>query len=270
LRQQVLEDRGWIIHRIWSTDWFRKPQERLRKVAEAIERAKVVWSERIAGESPEDAGDPPGPPVILRHEVDQEDGDAEPAIASVPYVEASFSVDLSRAVHELTAIELARVVKRIVEIEGPVHQDEIVKRTATLWQLQRAGSRVRDAVESALCEAKDRGWVVQDEDFFSPAKREEVEIRSRDEVQSASLRTPAMLPPSEVRTVVLAVVQAHVGVSDYEIVSQVARLLGFKTAAAALRQTIQSHTAALVEIGRLELRNGRYSVSDGQALRIKV
>jgi len=27
LRQQVLEDRGWQIHRIWSTDWFQRPEE---------------------------------------------------------------------------------------------------------------------------------------------------------------------------------------------------------------------------------------------------
>ena len=27
LRQAVLEDHGWIIHRIWSTDWFQRPSE---------------------------------------------------------------------------------------------------------------------------------------------------------------------------------------------------------------------------------------------------
>ena len=26
LRQEVLERRGWKIHRIWSTDWFRQNQ----------------------------------------------------------------------------------------------------------------------------------------------------------------------------------------------------------------------------------------------------
>ncbi len=40
LRQQVLENIGWKIHRIWSTDWFRHPKEELRRVVEAIESAK--------------------------------------------------------------------------------------------------------------------------------------------------------------------------------------------------------------------------------------
>src|SRR5215203_1214390 len=40
LRQEVLEERGWRIHRIWSTDWFRNPEKELKRVVEAIEEAK--------------------------------------------------------------------------------------------------------------------------------------------------------------------------------------------------------------------------------------
>ncbi|TWT98669.1 DUF4011 domain-containing protein [Stieleria varia] len=36
IRQQVLEDRGWIIHRIWSIDWFKNPDEQLQRVIATI------------------------------------------------------------------------------------------------------------------------------------------------------------------------------------------------------------------------------------------
>jgi very-short-patch-repair endonuclease len=39
-RQAVLESLGWTIHRIWSTDWFRNPQEQLSRTVAAIEKAK--------------------------------------------------------------------------------------------------------------------------------------------------------------------------------------------------------------------------------------
>ena len=39
LRQMVLENLGWRIHRIWSTDWFRDPQRELDKLVEAIATA---------------------------------------------------------------------------------------------------------------------------------------------------------------------------------------------------------------------------------------
>lgn len=36
VRQRILENRDWTIHRIWSGDWFRNPSEELRKVDAAI------------------------------------------------------------------------------------------------------------------------------------------------------------------------------------------------------------------------------------------
>src|SRR5690606_19736327 len=46
LRQQVLEAHGWIIHRIWSTDWYLRPNEELAKVESAIAAAEAEWRER--------------------------------------------------------------------------------------------------------------------------------------------------------------------------------------------------------------------------------
>ena len=39
LRQQVLEDRGWRIHRIWSTDWWRHSKRELERCCNAIDNA---------------------------------------------------------------------------------------------------------------------------------------------------------------------------------------------------------------------------------------
>ncbi|TDV24136.1 superfamily I DNA and/or RNA helicase [Mycoplasmopsis mustelae] len=40
LRQQVLENRGWNIHRIWSTDWFMNPQREVDKVLNKLNYLK--------------------------------------------------------------------------------------------------------------------------------------------------------------------------------------------------------------------------------------
>ncbi len=59
LRQRILEDQGWRIHRIWSTDWFRN---RASEVARMINRLKEVLAEE--GPSPE------GPPPLEHREED--------------------------------------------------------------------------------------------------------------------------------------------------------------------------------------------------------
>ena len=40
LRQEVLEGLGWRIHRIWSTDWFYRRDEQLRKLKAALDAAR--------------------------------------------------------------------------------------------------------------------------------------------------------------------------------------------------------------------------------------
>ncbi|MBM4076769.1 MAG: DUF559 domain-containing protein, partial [Planctomycetes bacterium] len=39
LRQQILESRGWRFHRIWSTDWFRDPENEVQRVLESYHAA---------------------------------------------------------------------------------------------------------------------------------------------------------------------------------------------------------------------------------------
>jgi len=45
LRQDILEDLGWNISRIWSTDWFKNPEACLIPIIEKLENLKTVKSE---------------------------------------------------------------------------------------------------------------------------------------------------------------------------------------------------------------------------------
>ena len=40
LRQQVLEGRGWEIHRVWSTDWFKDRQGQIKRLLDLIEKSR--------------------------------------------------------------------------------------------------------------------------------------------------------------------------------------------------------------------------------------
>jgi very-short-patch-repair endonuclease len=57
LRQEVLEGLGWRIHRIWSTDWFYRRDEQLRKLRAALEAAAGDRKEIASRSAP--AGDEP-------------------------------------------------------------------------------------------------------------------------------------------------------------------------------------------------------------------
>ena len=65
-------------------------------------------------------------------------------------------------------MEMADIVTRIVEIEGPIHQEEIARRVAALWGLQRAGSRIAATVKDSIkrCNRRDPKCILIEGDFL--------------------------------------------------------------------------------------------------------
>ena len=130
LRQAVLEDHGWIIHRIWSTDWFQRPQEQMRKTVAAIEAAKTELEAR--GVERENAAGRAVPVEIVT--VDRGDTmeitlERSVPKLSVPYREAMFPVPSSHyEPHEVPLGQMATIVQQIILVEGPIHADEVVAR----------------------------------------------------------------------------------------------------------------------------------------------
>ncbi|KGM32696.1 DUF3320 domain-containing protein, partial [Inquilinus limosus] len=254
LRQRVLEDHGWIIHRIWSLDWYMRPAEELRKLEDAIAAARAEWRERDEGTAAAPAR--PAPIEFSFQPVDQDTeivqariGEKPPAPLAQPYEEAAFAVTTAVEPHEVPVGEMAQHVLRIVEAEGPVHEDEIVTRIRTLWGLQRAGSRIREAVGRAVALAR-RQQSIAGEGFCDIPGRE-VRIRDRSGVASAGLRKPDMLPPAEIAAAMLAVIDRNFGAGREELVTAVARLFGFAATSAPLKAVLDGGIERLIAEGRI-------------------
>lgn len=256
LRQQLLEDRRWIIHRIWSTDWFHRPDEQLRKTLEAIGRAKSELIRRESRTAPADNEPASNGPATIDRDERTDDDVPLTSVETVPYTEASFTIREPRDLHATPVSKLAKIVIRVVEIEGPVHREEIARRISTLWGLRRTGNRIAAAIDDALAWSVKKQRLICEEDFFQLADGE-TPIRNRENVSSPSLRQADRLPPAELRAAVLAVVQAHRGAPADEVAVEVTRLLGFRQTGPQLRETVLREIERLTDSTRLEVRNGK-------------
>lgn len=264
LRQAVLEDRGWLIHRVWSTDWFHRPESELRRLLAAIDRAKVSVAarQRNRDAAPAATRVADKPLTITRVENDGIESRAPAACVAEPYVVASFRVEVDAEIHELPPAELARVVARVIEIEGPIHGNEIARRVTQLCGLRRTGRRIREAVTRALQTLPKPTFRRLDGDFYMAAGRRHCPVRDRSTVEPSTIRKPEMLPPVEIRKALRAIVEVNLGVEPDEAIVEAARLFGFRSTSAQLRQVIEREMAALVSTGRLERRNGKLYVCD--------
>ena len=155
---------------------------------------------------------------------------------------------------------MADVLFRIVQVESPVHEDELTARVRDLWGLGRAGSRIQDSVARGI-----RALLVsercQREDECLFVAEAPVCVRSRENVSSASLRKPEFLPSQEIRAAIEAVAVSHFGASEKDIPVAVSRILGFKATSAALRESIGRQVEILKANGRLIEQEGLLRVS---------
>lgn len=259
LRQSVLESQGWTLLRIWSCDWFRQPRAQTERVLAAVEAAR----QRKQAE--------PVQPVMATHQSQtatevieraarSDAGSAETESAAGPddslYQEARFAVPAGE-LHSQSTAKLAQLMHQAVELEGPIHFDELVTRMRTLWGLQRAGSRVRDALEQARQSLlADEALAAEGEFLDLPGRA--VRVRNRAEVGSANLRRIDCLPPAEIRAAIALALRSSLGGQREELPVAVARLLGLSAVTAPVRELVLTQLDALHGSGAVAFNGTLY------------
>ncbi len=240
IRQQILESRGWRIHRVWSTDWFNRRTAEEHRMLDALKRAEFApKSKPVESRSPSPSVDTERAPVRER----------QPR-STVPYKEADFKVSSELPPHE-APVKAQDAVRRIVDIEGPIHEEEVARRLATVWGLDRAGARIQEAARRALRSLERQVQLQATGEFWSSTHAQTVKPRDRSQTHSSTLRKAEYLPPSEVSVAATEVLKENVRVPVDELIVEVARRLGFQRTGQDLQQvihqTIESQVGTILE-----------------------
>lgn len=257
LRQAVLEDHGWIIHRIWSPDWFQRPHEQLERTTLAIEAARKELDERLELGVQRNRAVSVQVITVDRGNVTEIGLEAasEAELPNRAYVETKLNRPGSFQLHDTPVSIMAGLVEQVVIAEAPIHLDEVVSRIRDAWSLQRAGGRIQDAIERGLVIAEGRGAVARRGSFcFRPGAP--VCLRDRSQVLSPGLRKPEMIAQEEIAQGATEIVKSNLGATEEEIAIRVARMLGFKATSAQLRQVISAAIADSVAKGILMSQDG--------------
>ena len=263
LREAALRDKGWTMYRIWSSDWFQRPQAELEKLVTAIE-SEIEHSDHH-GDAPKSFRAVPVDIFAVARgefvEVGLTEAGDDPDV--IPYEEASIRVpNRQYELHMVPPEIMADIVRDIVEIEGPIHRAEVVARIRTLWGLQRAGGRIQAAVDDGIANALGQRLIERSHSSFLSLLHQEVVVRDRTDVSSLTLRRPDFLPPQEIEAAILAIVQKNLGATIDELVLHVSRQLGYRSTSAQLRATIEGEVDGLLEEQVLESNNGFVKMVD--------
>jgi very-short-patch-repair endonuclease len=140
LRQQQLENLGWRFHRIWSTDWFMRKEEELKRALDAF-RAAVVFADRLDDGltwDREHSGNAGGVSGVVGSNTAARKRAPRPPIPARP------------SITQYSPYELLQLVQWISSDGQLRTDDEIVAEMVSALGFSRRGARIEAAIKNVL------------------------------------------------------------------------------------------------------------------------
>jgi very-short-patch-repair endonuclease len=256
LRQGVLEGLGWRFHRIWSTDWFRNPQQEIGRAVQAIESARA--SAR-ASTPHQPAAAAVRPPEIIRANVS--------TAPSMNLAEKYKKIELprwkaSQALHEATRHNLLQMIKAVVDQESPVHESEITKRLMKAFGVTRAGNRITETVREAITYGHRMGTLHHSGGFVYTDAKRAATVRDRSDFESSE-RKIELVAPEELDAGLIEIVQKSFSIDPIAAISATIELMGFGRATGNISAIMQARLSHVLQLGRIKLEGERLVPEDG-------
>jgi very-short-patch-repair endonuclease len=254
LRQVILESKGWVVHRIWSTDWFNNPKRELERTVQAIEESKQKRQHS-----------PQVEPSVVEVKIERQNPAQLPANNKnserklQPY---QLTCDTFQSgwsnIEDIPAEYLEQVIERVVTVEAPVHIDEVIKRVSKGLGFARTGAKIKETLEFRILRMNSVRKVGE---FLVLANMSTIVPRDRALLPPES-RKIEYISPDEIAIVVNFLVESSRGISVDELVREICLMFGFSRVTQQMqdymRKTISkilNHPNFVEKNGTVMLRN---------------
>ncbi|MGA4692697.1 DUF3320 domain-containing protein [Rhodococcus sp. AB351] len=279
LRESVLRDLGWKLHRIWGTDWYRSRGEAIARLKAAVEDAcavnphlvqverhrNVVEVSPTVSDTPDRAHETTPAPRAVEF-VSVEEGTPEWAEEYRFLSDAELQVIRQKAVDDLgyhwidlqderSTRAVSQVVLAVVDREGPIEEELIFSRVRSAWMLARSGQVVQKTIRAVLKDLVKKKKIVSYGTAYDLAGRESRVARTP---TAQCARKAGHVPAIERQLVLQKLAQDCPGLSRAELLRETARFFGWARLGSDIKGLLNGDIENLIGSGAL--------VANGQGL----
>ncbi|MCW3992699.1 MAG: DUF4011 domain-containing protein [Candidatus Bathyarchaeota archaeon] len=267
LRQHVMENLGWRIHRVWSPDWVQRRETELTRLKEGLTKAERGPRKRRAQRATHRASKRRPRREVMRARVVETRGDRLPEVE--PYrlsklrprhLFSRYSPEFKKRYLRQYRSEVRRLLPILVRGEGPIHMEHALKRINASLRLRRALPLFKKAFEDAIDDCSKKGRVLVRGRFLWPRRSVDVKVRTPVNGVEETFRPIRNIPPEEIRGAITIIAGHSLGLNVESLLKETAHLLGFKRMGSHVR-------AALTEVFQSLMREGALIQRDGYVMR---
>ncbi|MDR2652987.1 MAG: DUF4011 domain-containing protein [Prevotellaceae bacterium] len=240
LRQDVLENMGWKIYRVWSTDWIKDPITEGEKLISAITDAISNYG-TLKTATIEKTNTDPGDFISEETRIIDSERQINP-YQFEKYKETSFS-NLPR--NSWGYLELTDCVLEAVKTEYPLHYELLCQKVAPLYGNQKATIKVRREVDYTL--KKLGSNIYRRGDFLYPSKEAKIVVRMPNK------RTINHIAVEEIAAAMIKILSYCFGTNREGLLSETRKVYGFGNSGQNISTALNAACDLLIKSGRIKI-----------------
>lgn len=261
LRRTILQNMGWNLYRVWSTEWLRNPATegkallaflhsvvgRNGKVRHAMkssnDRSTNITIEQIASETSK---------VIQKQPYTNPYG-------FVYYKEAEWW----DAPHSGSNDNLTRIsenVKYIVSVEQPMHMELLYKRMGPSFTAGKATERVKNTIVEAINKRLKDQVRIDSDNFIRLLPEAPIVVRIPERYDTQ--RPMEYIHTEEVASAMIRIIEHSFGITTEDLSTECARVFGFERKGPKIKQKTDAAIEYLVRTSKVKLIDGKVQLVD--------
>lgn len=228
LREQVLRNLGWSIHRIWGLSWWRdrSTQEQIlhQAIRDAVDAVDHPPSVNVSDGMAREADGP----VIEIATVDT----FQPRDWTTEYVELIAPLEGTRDIKTPEGQRDARYyLAEVMRVESPVHREVLYDRFKNAWGHQRLGVVLKTEVDRAIAKIDRNGPDSRGFHRLGSANQGVVRVPRK----GLGLRKFEHISSEEIALALCNIVAESVAIDEKNLMSQVTQVFGWQKVSADIR-----------------------------------
>jgi len=264
LRQTVLEDIGWKIYRIWSTDWIKDPRTEGTKLVEAVNRAILNYKLDTFDVENNQKSVPENIQYLLTEnpyiDVENDENDCRALDVDNPYNFSYYKeTDIFEVAKSFKHIEkdtefIANIIKFVVEQECPIHFELLCKRVAALFGNQKATVKVRNSVDYIL-KKRIKDTVIKNGDFCWHKEVTDIKVKIPEPYGNG--RNINYISIEELAEAMFIITRKSFGITQNDLCTLTARAFGFNRTGGNITAALEKACLYLIESGKVKEVDGK-------------
>ena len=238
MRKEVLEGLGWQLHRIWALDWYRNEDAEFNNLVSHISNCEKSQLEsrlnmQTISDSMQETDQLSQFKEQSENSIEISDGRKSISVENYQIFEKNIEIGNSE-LHNVNPYLLIKSIQEVVDFEGPIHVELLMKRITNGVGLQKTGNRIHQNIMTSINMAVHNN-LISVEDNFLFKKEEPIVIRDRS-LLDPQMKRFDLIPPMELENAMIQFIKHSFSVEDDDLINASFHLLGFQKVTSQMKE----------------------------------